>query len=49
MRNLTCQTNYEKIKLQNKFYEIMTAAVSHDLRTPLNSIIGLLANMNHFI
>ena len=42
VKNLTSLIQYEKIKLQNHFYEILTATVSHDLRTPLNSMIGLL-------
>jgi len=36
---------YEKLKLENHFYEMLTATVSHDMRTPLNSILNLLANI----
>jgi signal transduction histidine kinase len=32
---------YQKLKLQNHFLEMLTATVSHDLRTPLNSILGI--------
>ena len=35
----------EKLKLENHFYEMLTATVSHDMRTPLNSILGLLGNI----
>ena len=45
IRNLTSIVNYEKIKMENHFYEMLTATVSHDMRTPLNAIIGLLGNL----
>lgn len=40
---------YEKLKLENHFYEMLTATVSHDMRTPLNAMTGLLANIGAFI
>ena len=42
---LTPLMKYEKLKLENHFYEMLTATVSHDMRTPLNSILNLLANI----
>lgn len=41
IKNLTTLINYEKVKLENHFLEMITATVSHDLRTPLNAMNGL--------
>lgn len=38
IKNLTPIILYEKIKGENHFYEMLTATVSHDMRTPLNAI-----------
>lgn len=35
--------------MQNHFYEMLTATVSHDMRTPLNAMTGLLSNIGPFI
>ncbi|TNV83670.1 hypothetical protein FGO68_gene6378 [Halteria grandinella] len=40
---------YEKLKMQNHFLEMLTATVSHDMRTPLNAILGLGEQLQHFI
>ena len=40
---------YERLKIQNNFQKMLTASVSHDLRTPLNAMIGLLGNLDQFI
>jgi signal transduction histidine kinase len=45
IRSLTSIVKYDKLKLENHFYEMLTATVSHDMRTPLNAIIGLLHNL----
>ena len=37
------------MKLENHFSEMLTATVSHDMRTPLNAIIGLLKTISYFI
>jgi signal transduction histidine kinase len=42
IRNLTPTICYEKLKMENHFYEMLTATISHDMRTPLNSMLGLL-------
>ncbi|CDW74528.1 multi-sensor hybrid histidine kinase [Stylonychia lemnae] len=42
---LTPLMKYEKLKLENHFYEMLTATVSHDMRTPLNSILNLVGNI----
>ena len=41
IRNVSSIVKCEKLKLENHFYEMLTATVSHDMRTPLNAIIGL--------
>lgn len=40
---------YEKAKTKTQFYEVMTATVAHEMRTPLNSVIGLLSNLGLYI
>ena len=49
IQNITPIIRYDKLKLENQFYEMLTATVSHEMRTPLNSMIGLLDNIDHFI
>jgi signal transduction histidine kinase len=49
IKNLTPIINYEKLKVENLFYEMLTATVSHDMRTPLNSIIGLLNHIDKYV
>ena len=49
IRNLTPIIRYEKLKIENHFYEMLTATVSHDLRTPLNAMIGLHSSLEMFI
>eukprot|EP00347_Sterkiella_histriomuscorum_P012729 403367440 len=46
---LTPLMKYEKLKLENHFYEMLTATVSHDMRTPLNSMLGLLQNIKTMV
>ena len=41
VRSITHFIKYEKLKMQNHFLEMLTATVSHDMRTPLNSILGI--------
>ncbi len=45
IRSITHFIKYEKLKMQNHFLEMLTATVSHDMRTPLNSILGLGNNL----
>ena len=49
LRNISSIVKYEKLKLENHFYEMLTATVSHDMRTPLNAMIGLLHNMETYV
>ncbi|CDW84389.1 pas domain s-box protein [Stylonychia lemnae] len=48
-KQLVLAIKYEKLKIENHFYEMLTATVSHDMRTPLNIIGGLLNNLDEFI
>ena len=41
IRNINLIVEYEKIKNENKYQELMTATMSHEMLTPLNSIINL--------
>ena len=41
VNQITPLIKYEKLKMENHFFEMLTATVSHDMRTPLNAIIGL--------
>ena len=38
---LTSLIKYKKLKIENHFFELLTATVSHDMRTPLNAINGI--------
>lgn len=44
-KSITHLIKYEKLKLQNHFLEMLTATVSHDMRTPLNAILGIGKNL----
>lgn len=41
IRNISHIIHYEKVKNENKFTELLTATVSHEMLTPLNSITTL--------
>jgi signal transduction histidine kinase len=49
VKSITHLIKYEKLKMQNHFLEMLTATVSHDMRTPLNSILGLGKNLEQHI
>lgn len=40
-KSITHFVKYEQLKIQNHFLEMLTATVSHEMRTPLNAIIGM--------
>ncbi len=42
IKNLTQFVRYRKIELENQFNELLTATVSHEMRTPLNSMLTLI-------
>eukprot|EP00347_Sterkiella_histriomuscorum_P016734 403352055 len=49
IKNLTPIIRYEKLKVENHFFEMLTATVSHDMRTPLNAMTGLLNSLDVYI
>lgn len=49
IKNITELVKYEKVKIENSFYEMLTATVSHEMRTPLNAIIALLCSLEKHI
>ena len=48
-RSITHIIKYEQLKLQNHFLEMLTATISHDMRTPLNAILGIGKNLQPHI
>ena len=44
-RSITHIIKYEQLKLQNHFLEMLTATISHDMRTPLNASLGIGKNL----
>ncbi|CDW83581.1 multi-sensor hybrid histidine kinase [Stylonychia lemnae] len=46
---ITSFIKYEKLKMENNFYEMITATVSHDMRTPINAIMGIIESLDPFI
>ena len=49
IKNVTQVVRYEQLKLENHFSEMLTATVSHEMRTPLNAIMSLLGNLYPYI
>ena len=49
MKNLSKIVRLEKLQVENHFFEMLTATVSHDMRTPINAIIGLVGNLESTI
>lgn len=41
IRNISLIVEFEQIKSENKYQELLTATMSHEMLTPLNSIINL--------
>ncbi|CDW76910.1 multi-sensor hybrid histidine kinase [Stylonychia lemnae] len=35
--------------MENSFYEMITATVSHDMRTPINAIMGITESLDQFV
>ncbi len=49
IRAITHIIKYQQLKLQNHFLEMLTATISHDMRTPLNAILGIGRNLEKHI
>lgn len=45
IRDITSGIKYEKLKLHSQLADMLTATISHDMRTPLNAIISLSKNL----
>ena len=41
IRNISVIIEFEKVKNENKYQELLTATMSHEMLTPLNLIINL--------
>ena len=44
---MSAELLYDDIKAENEFHSLINAAVSHELRNPLNSMICQIFFMNH--
>jgi signal transduction histidine kinase len=42
IKNLTELVRYQNVQSESRLYELFTATVSHEMRTPLNSILSLI-------
>ena len=40
---------YNEVKAENQFLNLITAAVSHEMRNPLNSLINQIDSMDNFV
>ena len=49
IKNITQLIRFKQIELESHFNELLTATVSHEMRTPLNSMLALLGNLGRHI
>jgi signal transduction histidine kinase len=47
MRDVSKVIQYEKLKVNSELTDMLTATISHDMRTPLNAIITVSKNIIH--
>lgn len=48
MIDMSIRMLYNEARAEQKFYTLMNAAVSHELRNPLNSLFGGISNMKSY-
>ena len=48
-RNWTHNFRFQFAKTENQLQEMITATVSHEMRTPINAILTQLDNLNTFL
>ncbi len=48
LKNMSSFFKLEQLKKEKLFYEMLTATVSHEMKTPLNSIINLVSELDNF-
>lgn len=49
VRDVTPLVKYEKLKIHSHFADMLTATISHDMKTPLNAIIAVSKNLSHHL
>lgn len=49
VKNITHFVANEQLRMQNHMLEMLTATISHDMRTPLNAILGVGGNISKYI
>jgi len=45
IREVSEQVKYENLKVHSQLADMLTATISHDMRTPLNAIISVSKNI----
>lgn len=48
-KSITHFIQCEQLKVQNHFFEMIAATISHDMRTPLNAILGMGKSLVNYI
>jgi signal transduction histidine kinase len=43
-KDMTSLIQFKEVKVENHFFELLTSALSHEMRTPLNATLGFIYN-----